>query len=145
MLRRMFSHAELTKIPLFAGLDVKELDYLAGVLPDIHLAPGEFIAHEGEGRALIIVVEGKLELTKKLDGVERFVAHRLPGTLFGEVPIALNGVFMASLRAIEPSRVIWMEPKVFHTLSAAAPEIAATVGVAAMERIGGLQGLAREA
>jgi thioredoxin reductase (NADPH) len=145
MLAPMLSTAELVEIPLFAKLGTKELEYLAGVLPDIHLAPGEYIAHEGEGRALIITVEGKLELTKKMDGVERFVAHRLPGTLFGEVPIVLNGVFMASLRAVEPSRVIWMEPKVFHTLAAAAPEVAAIVGAAAIERIGGLQGLAREA
>jgi thioredoxin reductase (NADPH) len=102
------------------------------------------VAHEGEGRALVITVEGKLEVVKKIDGVERFVAHRLPGTLFGEVPIALNGVFMASLRAVEPSRVILIEPKVFHTLAAAAPQVATAVGAAALERIGGLQDLARK-
>src|SRR5262245_33104757 len=138
MLAPMFSPSDLAKIPLFANLAPPQLEYLCSVLPDVHLAAGEYIAHEGEGRALIITVEGKLELTKKMDGVDRFVAHRLPGTLFGEVPIVLNGVFMASLRAVEPSRVIWMEPKVFHTLAAAAPEVGATVGAAAMERIGGL-------
>src|SRR4051812_22596141 len=116
----MISIEELTKIPLFATLGEKELAYLAATVPDIHVAPGDYVANEGEGRALLIVIEGKLELTKRMDGVERVIANRLPGTLFGEVPIVLNSPFLASARAVEPTRVIRIEPKVFFTLAATA-------------------------
>ena len=140
----MLSPDELTKIPLFATLAGPELDYLSRTVPDIHVAPGEYVVHEGTGRALIIVVEGRMEVTKVMDGEERVIAQRLPGTLFGEVPIILNSPFLASLRALEPSRVIRIDPKVFHTLAAATPEVGAIVGKAALERIGGLQDLAKK-
>lgn len=139
----MVTLEELARIPLFANLGPRELEYLAGAVPDIHLTPGEFVAHEGEGRALIIVIEGRLEVIKKIDGVERVIANRLPGTLFGEVPIILNSPFLASARALEPTRVIWIDPKVFHTLAASAPEVSATVATAAVGRIGGLKDLAK--
>jgi thioredoxin reductase (NADPH) len=39
------------------------------------------------------------------------------------------------MRAIEPSRVMKVPVKVFHTLAAMAPEVSATVGAAALERL----------
>ena len=57
----------------------KELDYLAGSVEDIHLIPGEYVSHEGEERALFVVVEGKAEITKVVNGVERVIGVRLPG------------------------------------------------------------------
>ena len=41
----------------------------------------------------------------------------------------------ASMRAVEPSRVLKLSVKVFHTLAAMAPEVSATVGAAALERL----------
>ena len=55
----MFTIDELATIPLFSALGDKELEYLAGAVEDIHLIPGEYVAHEGEGRFLAVVVEGK--------------------------------------------------------------------------------------
>jgi thioredoxin reductase (NADPH) len=52
---------ELATIPLFSTLAQNELEYLAGSVEDIHLIPGEYVAHEGEGRFLAVVVEGKTE------------------------------------------------------------------------------------
>ena len=75
----MFTIEELATIPLFSTLGEKELEYLAGAVEDIHLIPGEYVAHEGEGRSLAIVVEGKTELTKLVNGVEQVIGVRLPG------------------------------------------------------------------
>jgi thioredoxin reductase (NADPH) len=138
----MLAHDELLKIPLFESLEPKGLDYLASVVPDIHLAAGNYVVHEGENRALIIVIEGKPEILKVVDGVERVIGYRTPGRLFGEVTIVLNTPFLASARAVDTSRVTRIEPKVFHTVAATAPQISATLGAAAVERIGGLQNLA---
>src|SRR5258706_13324055 len=111
MLAGMLTLDELVKLPLFAALGPKELEYLASNVPDIHVTRGDYVANEGEGRALIVVVEGKLEVIKMIDGAERVIGYRLPGTLFGEVPIILNSPFLASLPAVETSRVILIEPK----------------------------------
>ena len=69
----MFTVDELATIPLFSALAQNELEYLAGAVEDIHLIPGEYVAHEGEGRFLAVVVEGKTELTKLVNGVEEVI------------------------------------------------------------------------
>ena len=79
----MFTIDELATIPLFSALEEKALEYLAGEVEDIHLTPGEYVAHEGEGRFLAVVVEGKAELTKLVNGVEQVIGVRLPGTSEG--------------------------------------------------------------
>lgn len=131
----MFTIDELATIPLFSTLGEKELEYLAGSVEDIRLIPGEYAAHEGEGRFLAVVVEGRTELTKLVNGVERVIGVRLPGEVGGEIPMTLGTPLPASMRAIEPSRVIKLTVEVFHTLAAMAPEVSATVGAAVLDRM----------
>jgi thioredoxin reductase (NADPH) len=140
----MITTDELRAIPLFAALDDKELAYLARTAADIQLSPGEYAVHESETRAFFAVVEGKLEVTKIIDGVETVIGVRGPGELFGEVPMVLNTPFLASMRAVEPSRLLRIEPSTYHTLCATAPEISAKVGAAALDRIEGLHDIAAQ-
>lgn len=141
----MFTRDEVRAVPLFAALADKELDYLTACTADIHVLPGEYIVHEGEShRALYVTIEGRLEVTKFVDGIERAVGARNPGDLFGEVPVVLNTPFLASLRAVEPSRVMQLKVSDFHIIAAAAPKVSATVGAAALDRVQGLQEIAAE-
>ncbi len=131
----VFTVDEIATLPLFSTLAEDELEYLAGAVEDIHLAAGEYVAHEGEGRFLAVVVEGRAELTKLVNDVEQVIAVRFPGELGGEIPMTLGTPLPASMRAIEPSRVMKVPVKVFHTLAAMAPQISAAVGAAALERL----------
>lgn len=140
----MVTSAELRSVPLFSKLGDSELEHLAHNVADIRVLPGEYVVHEGESRALLVTIEGKLEVTKIVEGIERVIGVRTPGELFGEVPMMLNTPFLASLRALEPSRVIRLEAKEFHAIAAIAPEISATVGAAALDRIEGLQDIAAQ-
>jgi thioredoxin reductase (NADPH) len=101
--------------------------------------------HEGGERALFAVLSGKIEVVKLVDGVERRLGWRAPGTIFGEIPIAFGTPFQGGYRATEPSRVIRVEPRHYYAIAAASPEISLKVGALARERIGGLQGIAAEA
>ena len=67
-----------------------------------------------------------------MNGVERVIGVRLPGELGGEMPMILGTPLPASMRAVEPSRVLKLSVKVFHTLAAMAPQVSATVGAAAL-------------
>ena len=78
------------------------------------------------------------------DGIERTLGWRVPGTIFGEVPIAFGTPFPGGYRASEPSRVFRVEPKQYYAIAAASPEISVKIGALARERIGGLQGIAAE-
>ncbi len=131
----MFTIEELTAIPLFSELGEKELEFLAGAVEDMQLIPGEYVAHEGEARFLAVVVEGKTELTKLVNGGEQVIGVRRPGELGGEVPMTLGTPLPASMRAVEPSRVLKLTVEDFHALAAMAPRVSAAVGAAAMERM----------
>ena len=97
----MLTTEELAAIPLISALPAEQLEHLARRAADIQLAVGEYAVHEGEERALFAVLAGKIEVTKRFDGVERTIGRRGVGQIFGEVPIALGGPFIGSYRAAE--------------------------------------------
>jgi len=140
----MITADELRPIALFASLDDHELERLARISPDIHLGAGEYAVHEGDERALYVVIEGRFEVVKSYDGVERTLGWRQAGAYFGEVPIALGSPFPGAYRAAQPSRVMRLDAQQYYALAAAHPDVAAQVGKLAGERIGGLQGIAAE-
>src|SRR5690242_1973592 len=107
----MLTTEELASIPLFASVPVGELEHLARGAADIQLVAGEYAVHEGEERALFAVLSGKIEVTKRIDGIERTIGWRMQGKIFGEVPIALGGPFIGSYRACGPSRVVRIDAK----------------------------------
>ena len=77
----------LSKAPLFADLAADTLGFIARTAADIHVLAGEYVVHEGDGRALYVIIEGAFEVTKMVDGIERVLGPRGPGGIFGEVPI----------------------------------------------------------
>ena len=140
----MLTIDDVRSIPLFATLPVAELELLAESSADLHLGAGEFAVPEGGDRALYAVLQGKIEVVKLFDGIERTLGWRVPGTIFGEVPIAFGTVFVGGYRASEPSRVFCVDPKHYYAVAAKCPEVVAKIGALARERMGGLQGIAAE-
>ena len=140
----MLTIDDIRTIPLFSTLAVSELERLAQTSADLHLAIGEFAVHEGGERALYAVLAAKMEVVKLVDGIERTLGWRVPGNIFGEVPIALGTPFPGGYRASEPSRVIRVDVQEYYEVAAVSPKIAEKIGALARERIGGLQGLAAE-
>jgi len=141
----MLTIDDIRSIPLFSTLAETELARLARTSADLHLGAGEFAVPEGGDRALFAVLTGKIEVVKVFDGVERTLGWRVPGTIFGEVPIAFGTTFVGGYRASQPSRVFRVDPREYYALAAACPDVAVKVGALARERIGGLQGIAAEA
>src|SRR6476659_11079606 len=124
----MVTAEEIAQIALFASLDPEQCERLSRIAADISLAPGEYAADQGSERALFAVLSGKIEPVQHVDGIARAVGVRQPGEIFGEVPIALGTVFPVGFRAAEPSRVLRLEARDYHTVAATRPEFAAEVG-----------------
>lgn len=131
-------------IPLFSGLPATELERLARNSADLQLAAGEFAVHEGGEGALFVVLSGRIEVVKTFDGVERRLGQRLPGTIFGEVPITLGSPFPGGYRAAEPSRVMRIEVQQYYAIASVSRDVAQKVNALARERLGGLQAIAAE-
>ncbi len=138
----MLTIDEVCAVPLFAGLSEADLERLVRTSADMQLRAGEYAVHEGGERALFVVLAGKIEVVKHFDGIERTLGWRLPGAVFGEVPMAFATPFPGGYRAAEPSRVMRIEPHHYFAIASSSPEVAAKVGALARERIGGLQGIA---
>ena len=140
----MVTSEEIADVPLFASLTAADRERLSRACADVRLAAGEYAVHEGEERALFVVLEGHIDVVKVVDGIERVLGERVPGTIFGEVPITLGTSFPSGFRAAEPSRVMHVDVTQYYAIAAAAPDVALQVGALARERIGGLQGVAAE-
>ena len=137
----MVTAEEIAAITIFAALDEAARERLARSAADITLAPGEYAAREGDERALFGLLDGHIEATKIVDGIERVVGRRVPGEIFGEVPVTLGSAFPAGFRAAGQSRVMRIEAQDFHAVAAVVPEVALQVGRLASHRITGARGL----
>jgi thioredoxin reductase (NADPH) len=141
----MLTVDEVRAIPLFSPLPEIELERLARTAADVHLGSGEYAVHEGGERALYAVISGKIEVVKLVDGIERTLGWRVPGNIFGEVPLTLGTPFPGAYRASVASRVMRIDAQQYYAVAATAPDISLKVSALARERIGGLQGIAAEA
>ena len=118
---------EIGGIPILGALGERERERLSQSTADIRLVQGEFAVNEGDEAALFAVLHGRFEVVRTIDGVERVIGERLPGDIFGEVPIALGTGFPGAYRATEPSRVARIDVQSYHTIVAASPEVRAKV------------------
>jgi thioredoxin reductase (NADPH) len=126
---------------VFADLEPAECDRLSRVVADITLAPGESAVNEGDERALFGLLEGRIEVIRRVDGVESVIGERKPGDVFGEMSIAFGMLYPGGFRAAEASRVFRIDLHDYQELAAAAPEVAERVGALANNRLVGPRGL----
>jgi thioredoxin reductase (NADPH) len=138
----MIAVEELAAAPVLASVSHDDLGRVARAAGDVSLASGEYAVHEGDERSLFVVLSGRIEVTKVIDGIERVIGVRAPGQIFGEVPITFGTPFQGSYRATEPTRVASIAARDFHALAAANPDVLTRVAALASERIGGLRGIA---
>jgi len=137
----MVTAEEIGRVEVFADLDPAERNRLSRVVADISLAPGESAVNEGDARGLFGVLEGRLEVIRRVDGVESVIGERKPGDVFGEMSIAFGMLHPGGFRAAEASRVFRIELDAYQALAAAAPVVAERVGLLANHRLGGAKGL----
>jgi thioredoxin reductase (NADPH) len=139
---------EIAGIEVFAMLGAEQQAQLARSAADVILASGEYAASEGDDQALFAVLEGKIEAVKTVDGIDNVVGERLPGDVFGEVPIVLGAPFPVGFRAAVPSRVLRIRAAEYHLIAAVDPIVSKAIGSLAQFRMTGdrgLQGLASKA
>ncbi len=135
----------LRSIPLFASLPASELETLAARGADIRLRPGDWLIHEGELPSFFALLEGRIEVRKAFHGTDRLLTVYDPGNYFGELPLLLGSPAVASLRALETSRVCGFDAADFRELIAGCPKLNGELLKTMATRIGHLQELASEA
>jgi len=105
----MIQPDELTPVPIFACLTDMQRERTAQNAADLRLQAGEWLIREGEVPWFFVLLEGALDLQKEYGGSSQAIRYYRPGDFFGETPILLDSLTIASLRAREPSRVLRLD------------------------------------
>jgi thioredoxin reductase (NADPH) len=101
---------------LFSSLAPNMVAGLAAKAADIRLAPGAWLAREGERLAFFVVLNGSLELTKEIEGLTIHVSDYNTGDFFGEINALFGIPARSSLRARTACRIAAFEPQQLQEL-----------------------------
>ena len=116
----------LRQVPLFADL----INNATGCIPFLKqgverwLDPGEVFIREGEPVDFFyVLLDGEVQVTKRVGGQEMVLTTHAPGAFFGEVPLLMDSPFVATGRALRPSRVYGLTREVFWQMLGGCPAI----------------------
>jgi CRP-like cAMP-binding protein len=118
----------LQKVHLFRGLRRNLLMKLLVDLVEKEYEPGELIFSEGEiGKALYIILEGSVTLTKKSNKDLAVLAELPAGSYFGELALIDQMPRFASAAARERTTLLIMYKSYFDDLIKGSPAISSRV------------------
>ncbi len=111
----------LAAVPLFSGLDKKELEAIADIGKEARFEAGKTILKQGEpGVSFLLILEGKTEVRKK----DKRVATVGPGGFFGEMTVIDDKPRSADVVAVEPTRCFGVTAWSFTPILRSHPSIA---------------------
>jgi sigma-B regulation protein RsbU (phosphoserine phosphatase) len=97
----------LRVLPFLKEADADVLEGLAKGAAERSFQPGQVIFQEGStGRELYLIVEGRVEVVKGQGVDEMVLARRGPGDFFGEMGLIEASPRFATIRALEPTRLV---------------------------------------
>ncbi len=125
---------DLSSAELFAGLDLGLLEHMTLAFQEAELAPGEILMRQGEDADfLALVLAGRLEVV--LEGEREVRLHECgAGSVVGEVALVVGGQRSATVRAVEPTRVLRLSRASFDRLLEQDPTRTAPLARALVER-----------
>jgi CPA1 family monovalent cation:H+ antiporter len=112
--------SRLAAIPLFAGLDERDLTAIAGAASEVEAADGQTLATQGDyGHALYAIESGTADVSSN----GRKLRSLGPGDVFGETAVMASGRRTATIVATSPMRLIALFKRDVWALERSAPEV----------------------
>jgi CRP/FNR family transcriptional regulator len=110
----------LKSIPAFSNLDRKHLERLGQLTDEVTLPAGRVLWRQGDpGSEMFVIVTGNVRVMR--DG--RLLADLGPGSIIGEMALYSEGPRVANVTVTEPSTMLVMGHRDFHTLMDEFPEV----------------------
>ena len=136
--------ATVFDIPLFAQLDASQRECLSRGT-EVRFARGEIILRENDPSNFFhVMLEGELRVTKFFGEQEIFLATRVPGEFFGEIPILLDVSNSVLIRAVADSRLFRLPRAGFWDLLRTAPTVAREIMRTLATRLRNMEGYTQE-
>ena len=122
----------LRRVPLLSGLANRELEEVGRLADAVDLPAGRELTEEGGyGNEFFIIVDGGVEIERDCRRLRTLGA----GDFFGEIALVDGGPRTATARTTEPSRLLMLGHREFHSLLDRFPKIQLAVLQALAERV----------
>lgn len=120
---------DLSEVPLFRGLDEREMSLLRELLiPRFYKKKTVIFTEGSEGESVYIVQEGLVKAFKTdADGHEQIVNFLGPGSMFPHTGFFIASSYPATTEAVVDSRILAMPLSSFERLLASTPSMAMKV------------------
>jgi phosphoserine phosphatase RsbU/P len=119
---RLDTFAFLRHSPLFDSFSDEDLLHLANTAEERELPAGALLFVEDQrGDDCCVLIEGRLDVVKRLGDDEVLLDTRLPGHIVGEMALLDNSPRSATVRAAVPSRVLMLSRDNFYALLTRSP------------------------
>ncbi|HZG58874.1 ABC transporter transmembrane domain-containing protein [Paenibacillus sp.] len=116
--------AKLKKVPLFENVDLSFLEEIAPLFITESFPTGKTIIQEGDqGDKFYIVVRGKVEVSKVIDGKDTKLAVLSDGDFFGEVALLRNVARTATVTSLSPTMFITLSRESFRHIVDKEPDL----------------------
>lgn len=111
----------LRSVPLFAGCNDKQLEFVASRVDEIDVSAGKVLTEEGRsGGEFFVILSGEVEVRRGGNAVETLRS----GDYFGELALLDNGPRTATVVARTPTRCLVLSPGQFQDVLYQDPAIA---------------------
>ena len=85
----------------FQQLPKEQLEWVCDRAQTVELHAGEVLAHEGDpAHGLFILIKGKINLTRRSQGVEIPIGQDEAPSFFGEIPVLTDEPVPVTMRAL---------------------------------------------
>jgi CRP-like cAMP-binding protein len=126
----------LSKVPLLAGLDRKDLEQVGRLADEVDLPAGRVAAREGtSGEEFFVIIDGVV----RIDQQGAHLRDLGPGDFFGELAMLGKVPRTATATCSTPCRLLVVGHREFNTLLSTYPSIQGAVLHAVAQRIARLE------
>ena len=119
----MVDKSELLRVPAFAGLPDDQIAWFLSNSQELHLAPGDFYARQGDpADSMFVLLEGQFQWRGEFSG-ETVVLTGNAGEVTGVLPFSRMKQFGLNARALTDGRVLKFPAALFPDLVQKMPEL----------------------
>ena len=109
--------------PLLAGLSDESLDKLVKLSREISISAGKILIEEGgAGDSAYVILDGELEVSKRSGERDIILSTRRTGDLIGEMALLTHAPRMATVRALQDSRLLRIPADAFEQCLRSSPD-----------------------
>ena len=118
----------LREIPIFADLSPEDLELMANIAREEWYPQNTIVLQQGEeGNVMFVIVEGRLDVVRMVDGAEQVLAQRGPGDFVGEMAVIESAPRLATLRTQTDVRVLAIDGETFKGILRERPDVSFAV------------------